>query len=514
MQPTARNFDVPDLNPKQLLDRLSQSLTLECDSEQSFTRTFYDSFDWRLYTHGYLLTTEKRSNQLTLLLQSLHNNTQQHTINITQSPKFCDDLPAGFIKQQLTPLLDMRALLTQAQIQCAQQHIKQLNKDRKTVLRLNIEQNQLHTATQTQPLCHQILLSPIKGYRKPFEKTLQLIQTDLELVENKHNLLIQALAVNNRKPMDYSSKLNIPLSADMRSDQACRLILKALLAAMLVNEEGTRKDIDSEFLHDFRVAIRRTRSALSQLKRMLPSEDIVPFTQSFAHLGHITGPTRDLDVYLLDFNTYKASLPILLQDDLDPLHVFLQKKQKQAHRTLLRHLNSKDYKNLIERWQSYLQSPLSDNPYFAMPAQQLANTRIWKVYRRVLKDGQSIDEQTEAETLHDLRKTCKKLRYLMEFFQTLYPAKAIKALIKALKGLQDNLGRHQDYEVQTATVKQFAVEMAKSGTPAETLMAMGVLAQGLDHRRQQARDEFSQRFAEFDTAKLHSKFEHLFKKIP
>ena len=43
------------------------------------------------------------------------------------------------------------------------------------------------------------------------------------------------------------------------------------LQTLRINEDGVRKDLDSEFLHDFRVAVRRTRSALSQIKGVFPA---------------------------------------------------------------------------------------------------------------------------------------------------------------------------------------------------------------------------------------------------
>ena len=66
-----------------------------------------------------------------------------------------------------------------------------------------------------------------------------------------------------------SAKLDVPLDPSMRTDAALRRILVALLAAMRANEDGTRRDLDPEYLHDFRVAIRRTRSCLGQVKGVL-----------------------------------------------------------------------------------------------------------------------------------------------------------------------------------------------------------------------------------------------------
>jgi CHAD domain-containing protein len=41
-----------------------------------------------------------------------------------------------------------------------------------------------------------------------------------------------------------------------------------------------------------------------------------------------------------------------------------------------------------------------------------------------------ITEQSRDEDLHELRKTCKKFRYLIEFFHNYYPDKRIKKVVK------------------------------------------------------------------------------------
>jgi hypothetical protein len=59
------------------------------------------------------------------------------------------------------------------------------------------------------------------------------------------------------------------------------------------------------------------------------------------------------------------------------------------------------------------------------------------------------------------------------------------------------LGRHQDREIQVATLRSLSNEVsALPGAPA-ALMAMGVLVERLGEDEQAARDEFSERFAAF-----------------
>jgi CHAD domain-containing protein len=73
---------------------------------------------------------------------------------------------------------------------------------------------------------------------------------------------------------------------------------------------------------------------------------------------------------------------------------------------------------------------------------------IYKRYRRIVKKGSKISETTPDEKLHELRIDCKKLRYLLEFFTSLFPENEMKKLVKQLKQLQENLGDFNDLSVQ------------------------------------------------------------------
>jgi CHAD domain-containing protein len=112
--------------------------------------------------------------------------------------------------------------------------------------------------------------------------------------------------------------------------------------------------------------------------------------------------------------------------------------------------------------------------------------------------GNAIGESSSPTAYHELRKQGKELRYLLELFGApLYPADVVKPMIKALKSLQDVLGRHQDREVQVATLRSLRDEVSALPGGAGALMAMGVLVERLAEDEQAARRSFSTRFAEF-----------------
>ena len=76
--------------------------------------------------------------------------------------------------------------------------------------------------------------------------------------------------------------------------------------------------------------------------------------------------------------------------------------------------------------------------------------------------GKAIDDDSPAEDLHELRKVGKELRYLLEFFASLYPPEVVKPFVKTLKGLQDQLGRFQDHEVQANALRELAPEVKRA----------------------------------------------------
>jgi len=128
-----------------------------------------------------------------------------------------------------------------------------------------------------------------------------------------------------------------------------------------------------------------------------------------------------------------------------------------------------------------------------------------------MKEGMAIKASTPAVTLHELRKTCKKLRYLMEFFRPLYPRPQMPALIRSLKVLQDNLGEFQDLEVQQHALHDFETAMQReSNVPKKTLRAMDALIDQLSQRQAQVRTEFASRFEAFASSENQKAYRRLF----
>lgn len=488
------------LTVDQVITQLRSESDCQLISSQPEVKIYYDSFDWRLYEHGIICEFVAPI----LTFKSSKNESVIAETELKKVPKFSQQFKCETVRLILEPILEMRALSPVCTIAYTVHQFIILNEDKKTLLRLIIEEHE--------QVNHRVIVQSLKGYDNAAESITKTL-TQLGLIETNEPTLIDALMQQGRDVNDYSSKLAIQLTPELRADVASKMIYNCLLTTIKSNEQGTIADIDSEFLHDFRVAVRRTRAALSQLKDVLPDDINTRYAKFFSWLGTVTSPTRDLDVYLLNFAYYKSILPVSMRGHLKPLHDYLCKKQQQAQRELAKNLHSAEYLTTLAEWEKMLSEPTQSDSIAinaGLTIKALADKRLWKSFKRVLREGEAITDQSPAEALHDLRKSCKKLRYLMEFFQSLYEKNAIKSLIKSLKGLQEVLGDFQDCQVQEDNLKLFSEEMQTMNTPTDTFLAMGSLIQSLDTHRREIRSHFALKFAEFKQEETQVTFKLLF----
>jgi CHAD domain-containing protein len=496
--------------------RLRAALHVQPDPVSTLHVTYLDSFDWRIFSRGDALQYERAGHDMRLIWRSLTTDTVYYSIPLTRRVQFASDLPDCPAQEKLAGILEMRMLLPTVELQIYRQMLRLLDAKEKTILRLAVEDYHLAESqgASKRAIERRIRVLPVKGYAKPLQATLRILGSEWHLPDCEEDIWELALLASGRKPLSYSAKLHLQIDPKARSDAATKRILLRLLDIMQANETGARADLDAEFLHDFRVAVRKSRTALAQIKGVFPQSVVSRFRREFSWLGRITGNTRDLDVYLLKFDEYKASLPEALRADLDPLHEFLQTHQRSEQQALAKALDSRRYHTLVSAWRRFLEAPVPQRTTLrnaARPVAALSADRIWHMYRRVAKEGSAIHDDSPAETYHEVRKSCKKLRYLIEFFESIYPTKEIRDLIKSLKLLQENLGDFQDLAVQACAMQDFARRMTEeSKVPPAALMAMGILVEGLLARQQRAKEEFATRFRRFNSNKNQRLFAALF----
>ena len=200
---------------------------------------------------------------------------------------------------------------------------------------------------------------------------------------------------------------------------------------------------------------------------------------------------------------------------MTPVDEFLERRHRDAYRQLRAALESDRYRGLTSSWREFLEHASACAPPALdadRPILEVASERIWRAYRRVRRKRGDIGAAGSDEALHELRIECKKLRYLLEFFRSLYSPKSVGGLIKALKRLQDNLGDLNDLSVQQQALHDFALDMHAEGSDSvDTLLAIGRVIEHLAMRRRVERARFSKCYAKFDTPESRRAFRRQFR---
>ncbi|PIE56965.1 MAG: hypothetical protein CSA34_01300 [Desulfobulbus propionicus] len=489
-------------------EELARAFPVLFDGERTSNRRLYDSFDWRLYTAGYMLWGSGRE----WVLQGLDPETSkvQGTGPVPGKRLFSWDFAASELKDRLEPILQKRAVLPLAAVQSKTRSLRVLNKDEKTVVLVCLEQLHTEKTENTRSLVH---LGEVRGYGKELRRVRTCLHKKLvgEPVQDIPAFTL-ALDAVGRQPGDYSSTFVLELNAEQSAREAMVAIYLELLKTLRDNLDGVCRDLDSEFLHDLRVAVRRTRSGQALSKGVLPGEVVARFREEFAWVSSITGPTRDLDVCLLSEKEYAKRLPVVLQPGLKTFFEDVRQRRARVKAAMVRALKTPRFAQLLDDWEAVLTGErMAQSACADIPVLDLARKVIWKRYRRVLRDGLAITADTPDAELHRLRIQGKKLRYAIEFFSSLFPQKGVEQAIRRLKVLQKNLGDFNDLSVQQEMLTAYLAQL-DPGSRTRLMLgaAVGGLMSSLNSQQLQVRRNFANTFADFSGEQTTTLFHRLF----
>jgi CHAD domain-containing protein len=505
------DFIVPsDQSFSELISTLETAFNLHPQAESVSYRIFYDTVDWLLYNNGAVLEMHEDGDSRRIYWRAGKEDQLRIQLGLRQSPRLASDLPDGEFRKQLASIISVRELKPRIKIKIKRIPVVIVNKKEKAIVRINLDESWFYPVKRRAGclLSKRLTLNPVKGYAEA-EQQIEALMQMVDLHPTQDNMLKLALAELGSSTTEHSTKLNLMLDPGMTAEDALREILLRLVDIMQRNTAGSIEGADIEFMHDYRVSIRKTRSALALIKRVLPKDLIKKYKKFFAGLGQLTNPVRDFDVFLVKLDDYKKELAKNKQDQLGPLQRYLIDNRSEAQKHFIEGVKSPQYRQTLNQWRELLEDHTPLDPPLEntnKPVFQLANQLIWSTYQTVLQEGNAITEDTPAEAVHELRKTCKKLRYLIEFFQSLYPAKRVKEVINALKGLQDNLGDFNDYHVHMLILEGFTEQSSDE----VAVNACNKMIKGLREKQQKTRNHFGERYTTFSSQNNQDEFRELF----
>ena len=496
---------------ERIVESLAALLTVRRRTIARQRITFLDTFDGRVSRAGACLT---------LTADAGGNRLQWRQGNLRVScvlggvVQFAWDLPHGFMRQRIEPVIEMRRLLPLAEAEQDGVRLEVMDETRKTIARLSVVAGRARAPERRSPwqaFRSFLTLNALRGYDQQCAGTIAIIESRPGIERSELALQGHVLsAIGANSPHDVS-EFCVELEPMVRADVGALRMHRELLRIMIANHAGVLTNLDSEFLHDFRVGVRRSRSLLGQIKGVLPQAEVDHFKGELSWLGRVTGPTRDLDVLLLGLRSPSKDLN---EDQHRALLAQLEQERARAQQAPAEQLTSERYRLLVEQWQDFLLQDPRANPgdgRGALPLVTVVSQRAWRLYRRTLSGIEHVRIDTPAHVLHQIRIDAKKLRYLIDAAASLYDPEDLAIVLRALKRLQSVLGAFNDACVQASWLRQYAG--ARNETePDVTLVRQGAeaLADLAERRAEELRKPVNQQLLRFGESATRDAFERVF----
>lgn len=289
-----------------------------------------------------------------------------------------------------------------------------------------------------------------------------------------------------------------------------RDLLLRFLDAARRNEAGAIAGADPEFLHQYRVALRRLRSGLSLWKGVFAAPEVDALKAEFSDLMQETGALRDLDVFAAAQEDYTSLLPDTLRPGLDLMFRDIAEHRRNEQAALSARLQDPEHADRVQHLVAAIRA-LPAGPRGRQPAGKLARRLISRRYGKLVAVARMVDKDTPDRKIHELRIHMKKLRYLLDMFKPLVPGSDLKSVRKPLQDLQERLGLFNDASVQQVALRAYpaAYPGRDAGQSAEMAMAAGGLIAMLHLRQQEERVRCEIELAAFTSKQVRRRFEGL-----
>jgi len=278
-----------------------------------------------------------------------------------------------------------------------------------------------------------------------------------------------------------------------------RYHLVAELSELERQAQRLRTSRDMESVHRMRIATRKLRAALRAFRDFVPDADRRSISSELQWLAAELGKVRDLDVYEADLADCLRSLPPDDQSALTEHQRLLGLARQRQAEDLNEVLASDRYRALratLEQFAADLASPATLRRWGEFSIRDGVDAYLDTALAKVARRARRFRAHPRPNRLHAVRIENKKYRYLLEFFQPIYPEPLDKAL-RAARKLQKRLGDYQDARLAQQSIRAFSSDPNLSSQRPEELLALGRILEAHERKAHRASHRFSKFWSSF-----------------
>ena len=485
---------------------LQRAFKASVDAPIATRRVYLDTFDYRLRAAGLELFVEDE--RIVLRDATTGEMVASSAGNRSNAGRmFARDLEAGELRDRVSALTEPRALLEKARARVVQHELAARDTEGQLVARVRSEALALRRNGRECAVRILHVDTPAERTDADARAAARIVATAgyRAAAVSPYDLVLAAAGTRPRHP----SRADLDASISMRA--AAASIFERQLRVMEDNEAGIIEDIDPEFLHDYRVALRRTRTALRLFKSAFVADEYRDFRARFRALSGPTGTLRDLDVHLGASEEYAQWVPAGLRDYLVPAFDSFSRQREEQHARLANLLSGSGYRLLKRDWRRALVRLRGGEPAGLEadePALPVAQAAVASRYQR-LREIAVKPEVLDDAALHRARVQSKRLRYVLEFFAAALGEDASGAA-KRIERLQDALGEHHDAGVLEPLLQsELRAISAHEPDAVQRAAALGAWMSRLNTRRDKARRRAVRRIERLTGKKFENAIQEL-----
>lgn len=232
-----------------------------------------------------------------------------------------------------------------------------------------------------------------------------------------------------------------PLHKGQSVSDAMRSLIADCLSHVQSNVPGVLLRTDAEYLHQVRVGLRRLRVVLAIALRSQPDVELASLREQVSELCVGLGRSRDWDVFIT-----QTLMPLCARipehEGLREITRASERARKKQHAGVDDELGSVDFQRMLLRFGAWMHPKQLDVSPISL--ELFVSRSLKKRVKDVVNCKQTL-QAGNMERLHRLRIACKKLRYCIEMFDSLFDREKSKAYMGVLSDLQDVLGRFNDH---------------------------------------------------------------------
>ena len=235
------------------------------------------------------------------------------------------------------------------------------------------------------------------------------------------------------------------LNKNMTFEEILGKILNSLLEEIKGEMPGVIEGKNDENMHNFRVAVRRTKTLLKIFRKYL-SGDGVYFKKKLTKIMKETQRKRDLDVLI-------KSLDLYVKEEKEEIRLKIEKEIRIEQGRVLSIIGSREFNGFIaDLEEAVKKGTLFVNKLNETEPAEHFSLMIKKTYKklRIIIKNTSLDN----EELHILRLVFKEFRYILEFSADVIKQDMIIKIINDVKKIQEALGAAHDKIVQINNFKK------------------------------------------------------------